>query len=178
MVTRTATLTALLTLLLAAAGCTQHTATLTDAFPPAGVASPWILSGEVWNGSFEEAAPALGDDAETWRAHNPAGVWIAKYCLERRDDLCLTIRGFSFETADDARQAYDAFRPPDARPFGEDGESWDAGCWTEIGVLFQWGRLVFDVFGVGASLGDELQSAMLAAHLAKRMPAGIPDDPR
>ncbi len=48
------------------AGCAAMPRTVVEAFPPARVATPWVLQDEVWVGSFEEAAPALGEDAGTW----------------------------------------------------------------------------------------------------------------
>lgn len=155
-------------------GCAAPQARVIAAFPPVAAAYPWVLQDEVWSGTFEDAAPALGADADAWRAHEPRRVWLARYCHTDHAEQGLTIRCFAFDSPDRARRAFQAFRPPAAKAF----DCGDAGCWTSIGVLFQWGRLVFDVFGPDASWGSELQSAVLAGHLAKRMPPGAPEDPR
>jgi hypothetical protein len=163
-----------LMMLLWCAGCTQSSLVV-DAFPPAASASPWVLVEEVWQGSFKEAAPALGDDAATWATHDPQWVWLARYEHERHPGYVLTARALAFPLADDARAAFDAFRAPEAKDFAG---PWDAGCWTDIGVMFRWGRLVFDIFGERAAWSNELQSAMLANGIAKRMPPGAPEEPR
>ena len=162
----------LLTLL--CAGCAANRLAIRDSFPPGSMAAPWVLQGEVWTGSFDDAAPALGDDANTWRKLGPTRAWLAVYCHETEPQRCLKVRCLAFPVADDARQAFDEFRPFDAKPF----QCGDAGCWTEFGVLFQWGRLVFDIFGGDASWGSQVESSMLAVFIAKRMPAGAPDNPQ
>jgi hypothetical protein len=161
-------------LLAACSGCASQRARVIDAFPPAAVAHPWVLRGDIWSGTLDDAAPALGTDVDAWRAHGPQRVWLAKYCHAEHADQCLTVRCFALDSPDHARRAFQTFRPPTAKPF----DCGDAGCWTSIGVLFQWGRLVFEVFGPDASWGSEIQSAMLAGHLAKRMPPGVTEDPQ
>lgn len=156
------------------AGCAGTRLSVLDAFPPGSVATPWILRDAVWTGSFDEAAPALGDDAELWRNSGATRVWLAVYCHETNPERCLTVRCFAFESPSTARRAYDVFAPITAKPF----QAGDVGCWTEIGVLFQWGRLVFDVFGGSASWESQVQSTYLVALIGKRMPAGAPDNPQ
>ena len=161
-------------LLLCCAGCATPARSVSEAFPPARVGTPWVLQDRVWSGAFDEATDALGRDAGEWGAFNPQRVWLARYCHEEKPALCLTARCFAFESSDQARRAFEAFRPPDAKPF----QCGEEGCWTEIGVLYRWGRLVCDVFGQEASWGSEVHSSVLAGFIAKRMPPGAPDDPR
>lgn len=160
--------------LLLCAGCAATRPNVIEAFPPGSLATPWILRDAVWTGSFDEAASALGDDAELWRQFGAGRVWLAVYCHENTPEQCLTVRCFAFESAADARHAYDAFAPLAAKPF----QAGDVGCWTEVGVLFQWGRLVFDVFGGTATFESQVQSTYIAALLTKRMPRGAPDNPQ
>jgi len=163
-----------LLLALACAGCVGRNATVGEAFPPAAVAAPWLLSEPVWRGSFEEAAAALGDDAEVWRRFSPTRVWLAVYRHESDPEKRLTVRCLAFTSAEQARQAYTALAPPAAAPY----EIGDGGCWTDIGVLFHWGRLVFDIFGPQAAWTSQVQANYLAAIISRRMPAGLTDDPR
>ena len=161
--------------LLLLGGCAATQPRVADAFPLGSVAAPWVLQGEeVWSGSFDDAAAALGNDAETWRELGPTRVWLAVYAHETEPQRCLKVRCLAFAAADDARRAYGQFRPPDAKPL----RYGDAGCWTGIGVLFHWGRLVFDVFGPAASWSSELQATYLASIIEKRMPRGAPDQPQ
>lgn len=156
------------------AGCADTRRPVTVAFPPAAAAWPWILQDAVWSGSFDESAPGLGEDAEKWRDHHPTRVWLAIYRHERDPRRRLTVRCFAFESSENARAALESFRPADAQPF----DAGDEGCWTGVGVVFRWGRLVLEVFGPDASWGSQTQSSLLAAFLIKRMPAGAPEDPR
>lgn len=160
--------------LLLCAGCAGTRVSVTEAFPPGSMATPWILRDAVWTGSFDEAAPALGDDADSWEKFGPTRVWLAVYGHEAMPERCLTVRCFAFESGKAARQAYDAQAPIGAKPF----QAGDVGCWTDIGVMFQWGRLVCDVFGGSATFESQVQSTYLVALLMKRMPPGAPDDPR
>jgi hypothetical protein len=160
-------------LVLACAGCAT-TQTVADAFPPARVATPWILQGEVWTGTFDEAATALGGDAEGWRQYEPQRAWLAKYAHEDKPERTITVRAFAFATPASAERAYLRFAPVTAKPFAVA----DGGCWTEVGVLFHWKRLVFDIFGTRQSWDNEVQAAMLAGCITRRMPAGLPDQPR
>jgi hypothetical protein len=160
--------------LLVVSGCTARNTSIADAFPPGSMATPWVLQGEVWSGSFDDAAPALGDDAATWGQFAPVRVWLAVYCHENAPERCLKVRCLAFATPEDAQQAATAFCTPGAAAFSYG----DGGCWTQIGVLFRWGRLVLDIFGGDTSWGSEVQSAMLAAFFVKLMPAGLPGNPR
>jgi len=166
--------TALLTSVFAFGGCGQNRHRVVDAFPTARVAAPWILEGEVWTGTFEDAAPALGDDAETWKKFSPTRVWLARYTREGDPARVLTVRCFAFDSPETARAAFEVFRPPLAKPL----RAGDVGCWTECGVLFQWQRLVFDIFGDDVSWGSEVNSSVMAAIIARRMPAGVPENPQ
>lgn len=162
-------------LLTLAGGCAQRPATVVDAFPPARVATPWVLAGEVWSGTLAEAGPGLGEDAARWRGLGVEHVWLARYEHEDNPQRILTVRCLALPTPAAARRLFDELRPrEDAWPF----HGGDAGCWTGIGVLVQWGRLVIDVFGSEQSWSSEVQAALLAGHLLKRMPAGVPDEPR
>lgn len=154
-------------------GCGQRS-TVVEAFPPAAVADPWILQDVVWSGTFEEATAGLGDDAEAWRPHGPQRVWLAIYCHEYRLEECCKVRAFAFANARQAHGAYSEFKPDDAKPF----EIGDAGCWTDDGVLFCWGRLVFELFGDDPSWSSQVRSSLIASFIGKRMPPGVPDDPR
>jgi hypothetical protein len=155
-------------------GCAASQRNVVDVFPPAGLASPWILEDEVWSGPFDQAAPSLGDDAEDWAGFQPTRVWIARYRHETYPASYLTIRAFAFEDAESAHLAFRFFQPLEPKRF----DSGDEGYWTEIGVLFRWGRLVFDVFGPVATWNSQLQAAVLAGHLTRRMPDDLPDNPR
>ncbi len=172
--TRVAVVTAVgVLLLMAGGGCAQQRASVIEAFPPASLASPWALQGEVWAGTFEEAGAALGDEAEEWREFSPTHVWLAIYRHENEPERCLTVRCFACAASTDARRAFDFFKPAGAAPL----EAGDAGCWTEIGVLFRWGRLVIEVFGHSATWSSQVQSSYLAAFITKRMPPGAPEQP-
>lgn len=155
------------------AGCGRRTATIADAFPRAAMAAPWVLAREVWNGSFAEAEAALGPDADPWRMFGPQRVWLAVYRHEYEPHKKLTLRAFAFESRERAREAYTYFRPLG----GSDFKAGDAGCWTEVGVLFVWGRLVFEIFGWEGSWPSQVQAAVLAAFVQKHMPPGLPDEP-
>jgi hypothetical protein len=156
------------------AGCTSPVRSLTEVFPPGSTAAPWVLQQEVWSGNLNAAAPALGDDATFWREHGPARVWLAVYCHEDLSDRCLKVRCFALPSVLVARQAFHALQPLEARPF----TCGDLSCWTDIGVLIHWGRLVLEIFGGDASWSSQLEAALLATYIAKRMPAGLPENPR
>ncbi|MFH1748180.1 MAG: hypothetical protein ABIG44_14185 [Planctomycetota bacterium] len=155
-------------------GCASRHMTVADTFPKAARAAPWELQGEVWSGTFSQAIIALGDDAKDWHRFNPSQVWLAVYRHQENPQRKMTIRTFAFDSPDNARQAYRHFRPADAREFLVG----DSGCWTEIGVLYVWGRLVFDIFGSEAAWESEVQSAVLAGYIQGHMPAGLPDAPQ
>jgi len=152
----------------------RHSGGVSTAFPRARVAAPWLLEGEVWSGSFQEATGALGDDANQWREFDPTRVWLAVYRHEQQADRKLTVRTFAFDTPEKAQAAFLRFRPPNAPEF----KAGDQGCWTGIGVLFRWGRLVFDIFAPEASWHNEMQAALLANFIQNLMPPGRPLDPQ
>jgi hypothetical protein len=151
------------------AGC-QQKRTMLDAFPPGGTASPWVLTGDVWNGTFEQSREGIGAEAEQWAKHAPKRVWLANYSHDTRPRDRLTVRILQFESPDAARAAYDLFEPvgPERRAF----DAGDRGCWTADGVLFVWGRVVFDIFGNGTAFGAiPEQAAYLAGFLERRVTA-------
>ncbi len=158
-----------------APGCASRTPRLSQIFPRDTTAWPWVLRQNVWEGTIDQAAPALGRDAEIWQKLRPDHVWLAVYDHATREDTQLVVRVFRFPTADDARAAYEAVRPPDAEPF----RIGDAGCWTSDGLLFRWGRLVFDVL-IRSRSGhiDPEQTIAVVSFLEHRMPPGLPQDPR
>ena len=161
-------------LLMAGGGCAGKNATVASAFPQESAAAPWITDDAVWSGSLAQAAASRGPDAEEWRLFHPLQVWLAVYRHEDKPGRKLTVRAFAFESPRAAREAFEHFRPTDARQFN----AGDGGCWTGIGVLFVWGRLVFDIFGSEASWQSDVQSARLTGYIEKHMPAGLPDAPR
>jgi hypothetical protein len=138
-------------------------------------AAPWRLRAAVWSGGFDEAAAALGEDAQRWGRFEPSRVWLAVY--ERGDDpeTRLTLRVFAFESAERAEQAYGRNRPDAAGSFAVG----DEGCWLPDGVLFRWSRLVFESF-VYEPAGHETAESVVpfVGYIERRMPAGLPGDPR
>jgi hypothetical protein len=163
-----------LLLLIAVAGCTSPVRSVVEVFPPGSMAAPWVLQNAVWTGRLDEAAAGLGNDTAFWREREPGQIWLAVYAHEDVPAQSLKVRCFALPTRDAARSAFEALRPAGARAF----RCGDAGCWTDIGVLVQWGRLVLEVFGDDASWGSQMQAALLATFIAKRMPAGLPESPR
>ncbi len=160
--------------LVASAGCSSRAPTVAAAFPAAHVARPWVLDGAVWSGSFAEASESLADEAEAWRAFAPERVWLAVYHHDTAPARRLHVRVFAVPAPDVARQALQRFKPAKAEPF----VAGDEGYWTEIGVMFAWGRLVVDVFGDEPTWRNEIHAATLAGYLQTHMPPGLPDDPR
>ena len=158
-----------------ASGCAHRRPRLTQVFPRDTAAWPWVLRQNIWEGTIDQAVPALGRDAEIWQKLRPDHVWLAVYDHATREDTQLVVRVFRFATADDARGAYEAVRLPDAEPF----RIGDAGCWTSDGLLFRWGRLVFDVL-IRSRSGrvDPEQTIAVVSFLEHRMPPGLPQDPR
>jgi hypothetical protein len=155
-------------------GCARRAKTITSVFPVGSRASPWVLQDQVWSGSFERAVSALGEDAGDWWRFHPTRVWLAVYSHETDPKRRITVRAFAFETAATAGRAYEHFRPFHAKAFS----AGDEGCWTEIGVLFVWGHIVFDVFGNDASFSSQGQSAYLTGFIEKEMPPDLPRSPR
>lgn len=157
------------------AGCNQDRASVADTFPKGSYASPWVLQGSIWSGSLEQAAGGLGEEAEQWARFAPDRVWLAIYRHHARPDHKLTVRAWAFASTDQARRAFEHFRPasPDQLKAG------DEGCWTSDGILVRWGRLVFDIFGGGpTAIARPEQAVYLLAFIEKRMPADLPDAPQ
>lgn len=162
--------------LLSLSGC-HDSRSMLDAFPPGTVASPWVLDGDVWSGSFASARDALGEEADAWGAFEPQRVWLATYRHDQDPRARLTIRAWAFASREAARRAYDHFEPlgPDRRAF----DAGDRGCWTSDGVLFVWGRMVFDIFGSDPSRAASAeQAAYLSAHVERRVPVALLEAPR
>jgi hypothetical protein len=170
--------------LLVCAGCATRDTAVSAAFPVGSVAAPWVLQGETWSGTFDEAAPALGSDAETWRKLTPTRVWLAVYAHESqpgRDTPAGTepgryvkVRCFAFATVENACAAYRVAAPV----LGSVFQAGEEGCWTDIGVLYRWGRLVFDIFGDRATWASQVQASYLSAVINRQMPPGAPANPQ
>lgn len=156
-------------------GCSQSGLSVADTLPKATQAWPWTLQGDIWSGTFEQAAGAFGEETQQWGDFAPDQVWLAIYRHESRPEHKLTVRALAFSGADLARRAFDHFRPVKAQEF----QAGDAGCWTADGVLVLWGRMVFDIFSAGgANAASSEQAAYLLGFIEKRMPPELPDDPR
>ena len=161
-------------LLTACCGCAARNVTVASSLPAAAVAAPWVLTEPVWKGTFDRAAPALGDDAERWRPFSPTAVWLAVYRHETRDGRKLTARIFALPSDADARRAYEHFAPAGAKAFGEGGES----GWTRLGVLIRRDRLVIEIFGSDDSWSSQFAAARLAGFVETKMPADLPKAPQ
>ena len=156
-------------------GCSRKSVTVADTFPKGSYASPWVLQGEVWSWSLEQAAGGLGEEAGQWAELEPERVWLAVYQHDTRTDHRLTVRGWALSSADQARRAFERFLPADAEAL----KAGDEACWREDGILVLWGRMVFDIFGSGPShFASPEQAVRLLAFIEKRMPAELPDNPR
>jgi len=167
------TYVALATLVLA--GCNARHVTIADTFPKGSYASPWVLQGEVWSGSLEQAADAIGDEAAQWATFGPERVWLAVYQHDTRVAHKLIVRAWAFASAAQARRAFEHFQPKDAKSL----QAGNGGCWTDDGILVLWGRMVFDIFGSGPStLTSPGQAVYLLAFFEKQMPPNLPSAPR
>jgi hypothetical protein len=149
------------------AGCAGADARITDAFPPARAAAPWLQHGAVWSGAFDAARASLGADAPRWARHSPRRVWIGAYVHEDHAERRQTLRCFEFESESAALLAYRDACPPGARPL----DLADEACWSPTGAAFRRGRLVGEVFGDDAEWSNEVSAAVLATHFAKRLAA-------
>jgi hypothetical protein len=141
--------------------------TVVTAFPPGGMAAPWILTEPVWTGTMADAADALGSDADRWQLWHPTRVYLAVYRNEDDEARRLKVRCFEFVTTTDASDAFRHMRPVPLKPY----KLGDEGASTGNGVLFRRGQFVFDIFGDGPAWGSEVQSALLGTHILKRLPA-------
>jgi hypothetical protein len=156
-------------------GCNAKRVTVADTFPPGSYASPWVLQGEVWSGTLDQAADGLGEEAEEWQAFGPGQVWLAVYAHDTRPGCRLIARAFAFSSVEQARQAFAHFRPPNADKL----EAGDEACWTDDGVLVLWGRLVYDIFGNDpTSFAGAEQALYLLACIEKKMAPDLPSAPR
>jgi hypothetical protein len=158
-----------------AGGCAPRPKTVIDAFPKSGAATPWTLQDQVWSGTFDEAASALGDDAERWRGFEPQRVWLAIYRHDRQPKQTLTVRVFALATPAAARQALDAIRQFEGAAPLDIGQG---GCWRAGGLAYVHGRLAIEIFGADNAWASQTQAAFLATYIEKFMPAGVADDPR
>ena len=85
------------------------------------------------------------------------------------------MRIFAFSSTQQARRAFESFRPADADAL----QAGDEGCWTDDGILVLWGRLVFDIFGSGSGrIANPEQAVYLLAFIERQMPADLPGAPR
>ncbi|MEW6250396.1 MAG: hypothetical protein AB1716_07100 [Planctomycetota bacterium] len=116
----------------------------------------------------------MGEDAAVWARFAPQRAWFAVYADERDSQRIMRVRAFAFASRAAAETAYEALRPLAEHPF----EAGDAAVWTECGVMFRWGKLVFDIFGADASWGSQTQATLLATLITRRMPAGLPEEPQ
>lgn len=161
-------------LILPLVGCAQQTTTISDGFPLGRVATPWLLDGKVWEGSFERAADGLGEEAANWRPMAPEHVWLAVYRHETSPDEKLVVRAFQFPTAAKAERVYDTLKPAGADPL----RGGDEACWLNDGVLVRWGKLVFEIFGnTENEFANTTQAMYLMIFLEKQMPADLPQNP-
>lgn len=147
-------------------GCARPVQLVESAFPVASQASPWILVNRVWSGPAADAAQAIGDDWARIRGHEPLQAWLAVYQHESLAKQTITVRGFRFPSADRARNALDELRPHHAEPF----DIGDGGRWTDFGLLFVRGDLLFEFFGNDAEWQPAWQCAFLAGIIERRLP--------
>lgn len=132
------------------------------------MASPWVLVGAVWEGPFEAALAALGDDADLWRDPPPQSVRLAIYQHQSSAHLRLTLREFTFATAAEASAVLAAQRPAAAEPY----DVGDGGFWTELGVTFALANRVTEIFGNQQAWHGQISAAYLAGIVLKQ--AGRP----
>ena len=161
--------------LLVSAGCASKNVTISDTFPTGGYASPWILDSPVWCGEPDEASFAVGDEYPEWKAFNPKRLWLAVYRHDSRRDNTITVRAWSFPNSEQARRAYEKFRPENASAL----KAGDEACWTKDGILVLWGRMIFDIFDTNASGASSPEQAVyLLAFFEKKMPHDLPYNPQ
>lgn len=155
-------------------GCSQSRL-LVEAFPTGRVASPWVLDGAAWSGTFDQAAPGMGADAAAWEKYAPEHVWLAIYRHESRPRQKLIARLLSFSTTAAAHSAYDAIAPLRRKEF----KAGDEGCWTGDGVLFRWSRLNIEVFSADpATQPAPEQAVFLVGFLEKRISPELAEKPQ
>lgn len=162
--------TALIPFAIGASGCAGKHRTIAEAFPKAAQLSPWILSGEVWEGPAAEAKEALGVDWNAIAQQQPGRTWLAVYKHERQPGRTVTARLFEFADERRARRAFESWKPLEAEPFHA-----GVGCWTPIGVMLQRGRLVLEVFGDRPDFSSQTQAASISGFIEKRLPAVATD---
>lgn len=155
-------------------GCARQT-TVVELFPVGAQASPWVLVGEVWSGTFDAAAAGLGDDAERLRPFGPQRVWLAIYGHDTHSMRRLTARVFAFATPERAGEALRVLAPGEPNPFN----AGDEGFWTDDGVAYRQGRLLFDIFGNrGDAIAIPEQAVYLSAYFEQRMTRELGENPK
>lgn len=147
-------------------GCVKSPRTIEAAFPRGIAADPWALVDDVWTGPALRAASAIGDDWKRIEPHHPGRAWLAVYRHERDPERTVTVRAFQFDSPRTARRVFDAWRPEDAPPF----KIGDAGCFTDIGVMFVWGDTFFDIFANKADWNAQMQAAYLTGFIENKLP--------
>lgn len=158
-----------------AAGCKTRSLTMMDTFPRASTAAPWRAEGPPWSGAFADAENSLGADAEGWRTPPPSRIWLAAYTHQGEPERRLIVRCFAFDSPEAAELALEKHRPAGAKTF----KAGDDGCWTRDGVLFRWGRLVYDVFGITNQRRIVPEQVISMVGLIEHMmPPGLPDNPQ
>lgn len=156
------------------AGCAPQT-NVVELFPVGAQASPWILVGQVWSGPFEAAAAGLGEDAGRLRPLGVERVWLALYGHDTHSMRRLTARVFAFTSAERAGEALDILAPGEPKPFN----AGDEGMWTDDGVAFRQGRVVFDIFGNrGDAIAIPEQAVYLSAYFEKQMTRELGENPK
>lgn len=163
-----------LAIALAVAGCARRR-TVVELFPVGSQAAPWIQSGDIWSGSFDAAAPGLGNDAAALRPFAPRHVWLGIYKHDSYAARQLTARVFSFDSPARAAEALRVLAPGARERF----DAGDEGVWTDDGVAFRQGRLLFDLFG---SRTDQVaipeQAVYLSAYFEKQLTHELAENPK
>lgn len=159
----------------ACSGCESPQRSVAETFPPGELIAPWQFEGEkVWSGSFADARPALGDDADTWGEYSPQRVWIANYRHRQKEGRRLVIRAFAFADVDIARAVLARFRPENAEPV----EIREEGFHTQVGVMMRRGRMVYDVFSDETGFATEFQTEVMARYVEKTLSSERALDPK
>lgn len=155
-------------------GCASKSPRLDRALPVGHQASPWVLDGIIWSGRIEDAAESLGEEAAAWSDPMPQRIWLAVYRHDTKPEVRLVLRALSYDSRETAARVYDVHRPARA----EDFRAGEAGHWTDAGVMFRAGRVVFEVFAAGpAELVAPEQAAYLATIVTRGLSPQVVDNP-
>lgn len=161
------------TMLASGCGSTERVAVV-DAFPVGRSASPWELRERVWQGRWDAARVAFGDEeARRWDAFAPEYVWIARYAHTARPRQRMTVRTVGLADEASAREAFAHFRDPQDADFNAGDES----VWTTDGLRVRTGRLVWELFGSGAGPQRAEEALQLFAFIEQRITAALPAEP-